>query len=108
MQRNVFALVIVNLYRNFGLSLAFRHLDISLDDVIILARRHSLCEFTATVRNQLPFGLLVGGTADRDRHPGCGAIIGAPDSAIDQRIVFGWSRGLLCWLRVGRTRPSYQ
>src|SRR5271167_3170297 len=114
MQAHVFALVIVDLHRNFRLGLPFGYLDVGLNDVVILARRHTLGKLAATIRDQLPLGLRVGRATDGDGNPNRRTVVRSPDCAIDQGVILRWlltllgGRGRRRWRRTQACKEQAQ
>src|SRR5271157_116174 len=89
MQADVLPLIVFDLDCDFRLGLAFRGLDVGLDDVILPAHRNSLRKLTSLVRHKLPLGFLAGGSPDLDGNAGSRAGVRSPNGSDDQGVVFG-------------------
>src|ERR1035438_2137957 len=100
MKAGVFPLIVFDLDGDLRLGLALGSFDVGVDDVVLSARRNSLRKLPALIGNQFPLGFLAGGTVDRDGNASQRTVVGGPDGADDQGIIFG--RRALLGHRIGR------
>src|ERR1700722_3787174 len=93
MQADIHALVILYVHCDLlrqmqALTIfSFDALEIGPNLIVGFPSRNALSEFANVIGGQLPFGLLITGPPDLNRHPVNGMIVGSPDRSKNKGIM---------------------